>query len=230
MAAAGPRRRRRSSSSTPRAAPLGQLFHRGLRSAVTWEGAPGRPGPLGAGPAGDLAGTDHLASSLSPSSSETQSNVPLDSTSAKARSGPSCERSTRRCGRPTRSVDRYRARQRARRSADRRRPRPPRLELYDDSGDYGLTADEITARRAAFAAAPSGASAPPRRAQPLDDGVLGFYLDDDYSVFHPDPCRGPRARPHGGPQDGFLDDVPPPAEYGRELSPEPIPRATSRRA
>ena len=30
--------------------PLGQLFHRGFRSAVTWEGAPGRPGPMSARP------------------------------------------------------------------------------------------------------------------------------------------------------------------------------------
>ena len=41
--------------------PLGQLFHRGVGSDVTWEGAPGKPGPLGAGPNVDLAGSRHLS-------------------------------------------------------------------------------------------------------------------------------------------------------------------------
>jgi hypothetical protein len=98
-----------------------------------------------------------------------------------------------------------------------------RLELYDDSLDYALSPDEAAARQAAFAAAADrGAAVRLGALSRFDDGVLGFYLDNDYSVFHPVHAAVRELAREGGPQHGFLDRVDIAAAYGEQLGAEPI--------
>ena len=204
--------------------PLGQLFHRGLRSAVTWEGAPGRPGPMGAGPAGDLAGAEHLARMAvalvqrdagERAAGAVQDESPLGAllravdttlwTADPVGSSGTAPVSVL-VGRPIAAV-RIRL----------------QLEVYDDSADYALSPAAVTERRAAIV----GAARYPFTVRlgalgRFDDGVLGYFLDDDYSVFHPVHSAIRELARLGGPQQGFLDEVTAAAAYAEDLTPEQI--------
>lgn len=203
---------------------LGQLFHRGFRSAVTWEGAPGRPGPLGAGPAGDLAGSEHLArlavalvqrDANERASGQQLPESPLgallravDTTlwSADPVGSAGTAPVSVLVGRPI-AVVRIKL----------------RLELYDDSHDYALSPADVNARAAAFAAAAErGVTVRLGALSRFDDGVLGCYVDDDYSVFHPILAAVRELARKGGPQQGFLDQVGAAAAYGDVLTADPI--------
>ncbi len=205
-------------------APLGQLFHRGLRSAVTWEGAPGRPGPLGAGPAGDLGGSVHLArmavAVVQRDAVERAESAPPDESplGALLRAIDTTLWSTDPIGAAGTSpvsvlVGRPVAVVRLRMG----------LELYDDTDDYALSSADAAARRAVLAAMVERAITVRLGALGrFDDGVLGYYLDDDYSVFHPVHAAVRELARHGGPQDGFLDEVTVARQYGDDLTAKPI--------
>jgi hypothetical protein len=204
--------------------PLGQLFHRGFRSAVTWEGAPGRPGPLGAGPAGDLAGSVHLArlavALVQRDASERAAGLVVNESPLGAL--------LRGVDTTVWSADPVGAAGTAAVSVLVGRPiavvrAKLRMDLYDDSNDYQLSPTDITARQAAFAAAAErGLTVRLGALSRFDDGVLGFYLDDDYSIFHPMHAAVRELAREGGPQHGFLDQVEAAKAYGESLDPEPI--------
>ena len=92
-----------------------------------------------------------------------------------------------------------------------------------DSHDYALGPADIAARQAAFAAAAErGLTVRLGALSRFDDGVLGCYLDDDYSVFHPMHAALRELAREGGPQRGFLDGVEAAVAYGENLEAEPI--------
>ncbi len=199
--------------------PLGQLFHRGLRSAVTWEGAPGRPGPVGAGPAEDLAGSVHLGrlavALVQRDAAERAAGLEVEDTplgallravdttvwSADPVGSAGTAPVSVLVGRPI-AVVRLRL----------------RLELYDDSLDYRLTPDQVAARQAAYAAAAErGVTVRLGALSRFDDGTLGYFADDDYSVFHPAHAAIRELAREGGAQRGFLDEVESAKSYGDTL-------------
>ncbi|MDN5858619.1 MAG: hypothetical protein L0H84_08335, partial [Pseudonocardia sp.] len=169
--------------------PVGQLLHEGLAGSVVFEGAPGRPGPAGqAPPSGERVGDRHVAAFA----------VELVRRDAQDRDLRSQERPTESAlaallravdttlwtvdpfghtgleylsvltGRPIALV-------RARLS----------LEVRSDVGTLPLDPGAAAARQARFDAL--GVTAFPVRLGALtraDDGLLGYFLDDDYRTMH----------------------------------------------
>ena len=203
---------------------LGQLFHRGLRSAVTWEGAPGNPGPIGAGPATSLAGSVHLSrlavaiaqrDAVERASAQPPAESPLgallraiDTTiwTTDPLGAAGTAPLSLLVGRPI-AVVRVKA----------------LLELQDDTAQYVLGAQDAAGRHAAFlAVAEHGIPLRVGALSRFDDGVLGFFIDDDYSLFHPvHPSILQLARKSGA-QRGFLDGVEEAAANGTSFAPDPI--------
>ena len=224
LAAARPRRRR--------ARVLRR--RRGLRSGSCSTAGCGRrsrgrahraAGPLGAGPAGDLGGSVHLARPGRRAGAARRRRAggraaPPDESPLGAllraidttlwTTDPIGATGTAPVsvlvGRPI-AVVRLRLRPRALRRQRRLRPSPADAE----------------ARRAVFAAMVERAITVRLGAlSRFDDGVLGYYVDDDYSVFHPVHAAVRELARHGGPQDGFLDEVTVARQYGDDLTAEPI--------
>lgn len=200
---------------------LGQLFHRGHRREVVWEGTPARPGPLGAGPPGgthlgglaeaiirrdaleraqpdDDPNESPLGALLRAIDTTVWTTDPFGTTGS--------EHLSELIGRPMAVVRATLV-----------------LDLYDDSGDYGLDPAAAAERRAAFLAQADRAF--PVRLGSLtrfDDGLLGYWVDDDYDRFHPvHPSVREQAR-LGGAHVGFLGDVDAAADYAGSLAREPI--------
>lgn len=196
--------------------PLGQLLHEGLGETVVWEGAPGRPGPAGAGPSlGSRPGDRHAAALA----------VAVIRQDAADRGLPEADRPEesplsallRAIDTTLWTVDPIGMTGLEHVSVLTGRPIAlvrARLQLEVQSDVDQLPLDEAgrRARQATFdalAATPFtvrlGALA---RA---DDGLLGWFLEDDYSRLHLVHRSVPlEARP-GGPRVGFLgphDSVP----------------------
>jgi hypothetical protein len=189
--------------------PVGQLLHEGLGGGVVFEGAPGRPGPAGvAPPAGERPGDRHVAGFA----------VALARRDAEDRERPAGERPAetplaallRAIDTTLWTVDPFGLTGLEHLSLLTGRPialvrARLELEVRSDVGELPLGPDEAARRQARFDVL--AATAFTVRVGALtrgDDGLLGYFLDDDYRVFHPvHPAVLAAARP-GGPRKGFL--------------------------
>lgn len=170
--------------------PLGQLMHESFGGGVTWEIAPGRTGPADAGPGFDLAQPQRLLGLLAagmvaadaqmragePARPETESALSaflraIDTTlwtvDAFAQMGN--EHIAGLVGRPVAVV-------RA----------TLRLEIDDDLDELDLSASDARAKREAAYRDLADRPFPVRLGELTrsDDGLLGFFVNDDYSQFH----------------------------------------------
>lgn len=195
--------------------PVGQLLHDPLSGGVTWEGAPGTPFPLGARPeemignpsvAGMVAGllrrdaVDRTRGAIGGKESCLSALLRVIDTTMWTidpfgASGP--EYLGMLIGRPVAIVRAV-----------------VKLDIKDDSSDYELGDDERAARAAAFAAF-GGRSFEVRlgaltRSQ---DGLLGYFVDDDYAAFHPVHPQVLEDAIRSGPRTGYLGSMQESAEF-----------------
>ena len=212
----------------PDGAPLGQLFHRGLGRSVTWEGPPGVDEPTATGPAG-TGGVAHLAAltgavvrrDVAERAAAQSRGLPLPAESPLAAL-------LRVIDTTTWTVDPFGATGTEHGSVLLGRPiavvrATLGFDLLDDQDAVGLTGADAEARAAAFAALADRAV--PVRLGSLtrfDDGLLGFFVDDDYTTLHPvHPAVLELALPVGTHQ-GFLGTVDEAKEFGETLPTVPI--------
>ena len=189
--------------------PVGQLLHEGLGGAVVFEGAPGVPGPAGvAPPSGERAGDRHVAGFA----------VALARRDAEDRELPTDERPgesplsalLRAVDTTLWTVDPFGLTGLEHLSLLTGRPialvrAALELEVRSDVAELPLDAEAAAARQARFDAL-AGTAFPVRLGAltRADDGLLGYFLDDDYRTFHPvHPAVLEAARP-AGPRQGFL--------------------------
>jgi hypothetical protein len=189
--------------------PVGQLLHEGLGGAVVFEGAPGVPGPAGAAPpVGAAPGDRHLAAFA----------VELCRRDAADRDRPTADRPAesplaallRAVDTTLWTVDPFGRTGLEHLSLLTGRPialvrATLELEVRSDVPELPLDPDAARTRQARFDAL--GAVAFPVRLGALtrsDDGLLGWFADDDYRTLHPvHPAVLAEART-GGPRQGFL--------------------------
>ena len=189
--------------------PVGQLLHEGLGGAVVFEGAPGVPGPAGvAPPSGERAGDRHVggfAVALAHRDAEDR-ELPTDE-----RPGESPLSALLRAVDTTLwTVDPFGLTGLEHLSLLTGRPialvrAALELEVRSDVAELPLDAEAAAARQARFDAL-AGTAFPVRLGAltRADDGLLGYFLDDDYRIFHPvHPAVLEAARP-AGPRQGFL--------------------------
>lgn len=195
--------------------PLGQLRHDALSGGVGWEGAPGRPGAVGAAPA-ETVPNPHLA--------RFATGIVLRDVNDRAAPQPPGESPLsallRVVDTTLLTVDPFGHGGTEHFSLLVGRPiavvrAELRLEVESDLDAHELSPEAYAARAAEYV----------RLAQQLfevrlgaltryDDGLLGYFVDDDYSVFRPvHPVVLDEARP-SGPYAGFLG--------GNGLAPVPI--------
>jgi hypothetical protein len=208
--------------------PVGQILHEGLGGAVVFEGAPGKPGPAGvAPPTGQRAGDRHLAGFT----------VALARRDAQDRELPEAERPSesalaallRVIDTTLWTVDPFGTTGLEHLSVLTGRPLAlvrARLELEVRSDVDALPLDAAAAARRQARFDALAATAFPVQVGALtraDDGLLGFFLDDDYRVFHPvHPAVLQDALP-GGPHQGFLGSQAEAAAFADELGETPAP-------
>jgi hypothetical protein len=202
--------------------PVGQLLHDGLGGAVVFEGAPGRPGPAGvAPPTGESRGDRHVAGFA----------VALARRDAHDRELPVAERQgesalaalLRVIDTTLWTVDPFGSTGLEHLSLLTGRPLAIvrarlELEVQSDVDELALDANAKARRQARFDAL-AGTAFPVRLGAltRTDDGLLGFFVDDDYSVFHPvHPAVLESALP-GGPRQGFLGSRAEAAAFAAEL-------------
>ena len=204
--------------------PVGQLRHETLGGGVVWEGAPGRPEPVGAPPppslsrhaaafatelirrdAGDRAagaGPDRespLAALLRVIDTTLWTVDPFGQTGA--------EHLALLVGRPIAMV-------RA----------ELRLELKRDADEFPqLDAAARAAREDVFRALSDRAfdvrlGALTRQ----DDGLLGYFVDDDYTRLYPVHAQVPREALPAGRHEGYLGPADATAQFDATLAPSPI--------
>jgi hypothetical protein len=168
--------------------PLGQVMHDSVTDAVTWEVAPGRPLPPDAGPLADIpAHAQHaalVAAGLVESDIDTRHHDDPPTAS-------SLSALLRAIDSTLWTVDTYAAIGSPTIAGLVGRPVAVvrltlRLDAPDDLDEVDVTAaGGLDARRAAFQALADQQF--PVRIGELgrsDDGVLGFFVDDDYTSFH----------------------------------------------
>ena len=189
--------------------PAGQMLHEGLGGAVVFEGAPGRPGQVGvAPPTGVRPGNRHLAALA----------AALVTADAADRGRPPDQRPPesalaallRAIDTTLWTVDPFGLTGLEHLSLLTGRPialvrATAELQVRSDVAEYPLSAAQAAARQARFDAL-TGKAFPVRLGALTrsDDGLLGWFADDDYSVFHPvHPAVLDLARP-GGPRTGLL--------------------------
>jgi hypothetical protein len=213
----------------PEGSPLGQLRHDAVTGGVLWEGAPGHPGPVGAAP-GELISNPHtrafaealverdaadravgIGRSESPLSALLRViDTTLWTVDPFAQGGT--EHLSLLVGRPVAMV-------RA----------TLRLEVLDDTESYPTLDEEVReARRAAYRALM--ASALEVRLGALtrtDDGLLGYFVDDDYRRFYPVHARVLSEALPSGPHAGYLGPADTTADFNENLDEnrEPIEQA-----
>ena len=203
-----------------RGEPLGQLHHEALGGGVVWEGAPGRPGPLGAPPASPGPAGEHIEAFVSgcvradaerrAGGRETE-ETPLwallrciDTASWTVEPAGASEHLSQLVGRPVAMV-------RA----------TLRLEVLDDLAQF-----PSPERAAAYAALADRAVAVRLGALTrLEDGLLGFFVGDDYSRFYPAAAEILEAAVATGPHTGFLGPAPQTGDPGATLAPQPVASA-----
>ena len=100
------------------------------------------------------------------------------------------------------------------------------LDVPDDTAGHSLAGDVAAARHAAFAEL--------ARRQfrvrlgslgRMDDGLLGWYVDDDYTTFHPVHPAVTASAPETGPGQGFMSSIEDAAGHGSEPVRSPITAA-----
>ena len=193
--------------------PLGQLRHVGRDRAVAWEGAPGRPEPLGAAPSSII--TDHHTAELARSMIErdasereqfeneedTERETPLNSLLRAIDTtlwtvDPFGQHGTEfysvLTGRPIAVV---RARL--------------KLEVLSDMDNYPDLDDDVRADRAATYSLLNSQMFEVRLGAltRFEDGLLGYFVDDNYSVFHPVHNAVPNGATEAGRHQGFMGPI-----------------------
>jgi hypothetical protein len=169
--------------------PLGQLMHEPFGGGVVWEIAPGRPGPADSGPLHDLDPAQqivgHIAAAVMAVDARTRQGkpAPLESESALSAmlraidttlwtvdtfAGLGTSHIAGLVGRPIAVVRAL-----------------LRLDIDDDLDELDLSEGELRAARVAAYAALADRAFPVRVGELTrsDDGLLGFFVDDDYSRF-----------------------------------------------
>ncbi|MEZ5833849.1 MAG: hypothetical protein R3D05_21985 [Dongiaceae bacterium] len=170
--------------------PLGQLMHESFGNGVAWEIAPGRSGPADAGPLYDLQPAQQILGLFATN---------LMAVDAEARKGESAEPGMesalsallRAIDTTLWTVDTFSNLGTAHIVGLVGRPiavvrATLKLDIDDDLDELDLSDDEIrTAREAAYRDL-ADRTFPVRIGELTrdDDGLLGFFVDDDYSRFH----------------------------------------------
>ena len=197
-------------------APVGELFHAAIGNRLVWEIAPGRPGPPDSGPLFDLAGAQvplgWFATGLL--AADVKDRAPRDAVGrVRAERGVARRRHHAVDGRHVRQPG-QRAHRRPRRPSGRRRPgaavaraptrgrpRPLRPRPRRRTGRGGTRRSRRRRSRCASASSTR-----------TDDGVLGFFVDDDFEHLHlVDKVVAGMARPPG--PTGHLADEPSPIDH-----------------
>jgi hypothetical protein len=170
--------------------PIGQLFHDPISGGVTWEIAPGREGPVDAGPlyglppAQQLLG--HVSAALVVKDAETRAGLAGDPDKESALSAL-----LRAIDTTLWSVDTYAVLGATHVAGLVGRPiavvrATLRLDILDDLGELDLSDPAARAKREAAYAALADRAFCVRIGEISrdDDGVIGFFVDDDFSRFH----------------------------------------------
>lgn len=202
----------------PDGSPLGQLFHRGVGRSVTWEGPPGSDGPTATGPVGtgadahlsrlcdavvrrDVAqptGESPLSALLRVIDTTTWTVDPFGSTGT--------EHTSVLLGRPVALVRAHVG-----------------FDLIDDPGVDGAPADVVAARAGSLAAlADRAVDVRLGSLTRYDDGLLGYFVDDDYSTLFPVHASVPSSALPVGAHQGFLGSVDEAKAFGDALDALPI--------
>jgi hypothetical protein len=202
----------------PDGAPLGQLYHRGLGRSVTWEGPPGVDGPTATGPVAGGA-TAHLArlcdAVIRRDVADPTGESPLSAL-------------LRVIDTTTWTVDPFGATGTEHPSVLLGRPvavvrAQVGFDVIDDPGAAGAAPDVVAARAEALAAlADRAVDVRLGSLTRFDDGLLGFFVDDDYSTLFPVHASvRDRALPVGA-HEGFLASVDEAKAFGETLPADPI--------
>jgi hypothetical protein len=170
-------------------APLGQLMHAPIGGGVVWEGAPGRPGALGAPP--DLGATSTARHARGFVRALVEADAMRRDTTNEDESPLSAL--LRAIDTTAWTIDPFGQKGSEHVSTLTGHPialvrASLELEVPDDLDEIasGITPDAVEARRRAFTELASLAF--PVRLGLLtrtDDGLLGYFVDDDYTRFHP---------------------------------------------
>jgi hypothetical protein len=170
--------------------PLGQLFHEPIGGGVTWEIAPGRDGPPDAGPLHGLAQSQQLLGLIS------ATMVAKDAETRGGRAANAEEESTlsallRAIDTTLWTVDTYAVLGVSSVAGMVGRPiavvrATLRLDIASDIGELTFVDNAQQAARQAAYDALADRAFPVRLGELTrdDDGVLGFFVDDDFSRFH----------------------------------------------
>lgn len=203
--------------------PLGQLRHVGRDRAVTWEGAPGRPEPLGTSPGAviDDRHTAEFARTLIERDAtererfdveeEPDRETPLNSLLRAIDTtlwtvDPFGQHGTEfysvLTGRPIAVV---RARL--------------KLEVLSDLSNYSDLDEELQKARAAAYDALSSREFEVRLGAltRFEDGLLGYFVDDDYRRFHPVHNAVPNEARIAGRHEGFMGPIDQVEQFSEEL-------------
>ncbi len=204
--------------------PLGQLRHESLGGGVVWEGAPGIPGPIGRAPAETIANfhtTAFVTGLVQRDAAERaledveRSESPLsallrviDTTlwTVDPFGDTGVEHFSVITGRPIALV---RARL--------------QLDVLSDLDSFDLAPDPRAVRQAAY----------DRLSQlefevrlgaltRFEDGLLGYFVNDDYSHFYPVHARVPEEALPSGPHTGYLGPADSTAEFNENPTPKEI--------
>jgi hypothetical protein len=170
--------------------PLGQLLHEPISGSVAWEIAPGREGPPDAGPAFNLEPAQQILGSIAAGlvANDAQTRAGQD---AKAGEESALSAILRAIDTTLWTVDTFSTLGSAHIAGLVGRPIAVaravlRLDISTDLGELNLgDPAKLAVRQAAYLALSDRAF--PVRIGELtrdDDGVLGFFVDDDYSRFH----------------------------------------------
>jgi len=189
-------------------APLGQLMHEPFGGGVVWEIAPGRDGPADAGPGHGLTGGQqilgHFAASMVASDAKARRGRPLPSPRDAPASGsgdPPDEEGAfresalsaflRAVDTTLWTVDTYATLGNEHIAGLVGRPiavvrATLRLDLDDDLEELDLSDPELRASREAMYAEFANRAFPVRLGEITrsDDGLLAFFVDDDYETAH----------------------------------------------
>jgi hypothetical protein len=204
--------------------PMGQLRHETLGGGVVWEGAPGRPEPVGAPPAAELSAHARAFAT------ELVRRDATDRAAGIADGGESPLSALLRCIDTTLwTVDPLGATGAEHLSLLVGRPiamvrAELRLEVRSDVAEYPqLDPDARAAREAALLAFSDRAfevrlGALTRQ----DDGLLGYFLGDDYTSFFPVHARVPLDALPATRHEGYLGPADEAPAFNSELQPRPV--------
>ncbi len=207
----------------PAGEPQGQLRHDLLTGGVVWEGAPGVPGPVGVGP------PDAMNPHAAALATALVQRDAADRDSRGARSESPLSALLRVIDTTLWTVDPFGATGREYFASLTGRPIAVvrcslLLEAPSDTVDFPrLETPDREARDAAFRElAARSFDVRLGALTRFDDGLLGYFVDDDYTRFFPVHAKVPEEALPAGPHTGFLERADAtPAETGA-LEPRPI--------